>query len=184
MPSLPWIMSLVTRDVLCQWFSLMTSSLLQIVDKSPQAWPKSLFTVTRALFYMSITGFGMETLICSVNTTFWNITNVGSILQKVYELKIESMSAISTCQTKFHCREMCKFWLDWIIVCQLKQHEFCKFGSWLNNLLRNGALKTKWWCDMWHRYLSRYQYFPMTVLSSNAEIGHWVQCFWSPLLAI
>ena len=45
---------LVTREVICQWFSLVTSSLVKIIGKSPHSWPKkSLFTVTHALFFIS-----------------------------------------------------------------------------------------------------------------------------------
>ena len=31
---------LVTREVICQWFSLVTSSLVKIIGKSPHSWPK------------------------------------------------------------------------------------------------------------------------------------------------
>ena len=35
-------------------FSLLTSSLVKIIGKSPHSWPqKSLFTVAHALFYIS-----------------------------------------------------------------------------------------------------------------------------------
>ena len=31
---------LVTREVICSWFSLVTSSLVKIIGKSPHSWPK------------------------------------------------------------------------------------------------------------------------------------------------
>ena len=43
---------LVTREVICQWFSRVTKSRVKIIGKSPHQWPKkSLFTVTNVLFY-------------------------------------------------------------------------------------------------------------------------------------
>ena len=30
----------VTHDVICQWFSLVTSSLVKVIGKSPHSWPK------------------------------------------------------------------------------------------------------------------------------------------------
>ena len=43
---------LVTSGVICQWFSRVTKSRVEIIGKSPHEWPKkSLFTVTNALFY-------------------------------------------------------------------------------------------------------------------------------------
>ena len=45
----------VTQEVICQWFSLVTSSLVRISGKSPHSWPKkSLFTITHALFLISL----------------------------------------------------------------------------------------------------------------------------------
>ena len=31
----------VTRNAICQWFSLVTSSLVKIIGKSPHSWPKN-----------------------------------------------------------------------------------------------------------------------------------------------
>ena len=33
----------VTREAICQWFSLVTSSLVKIIGKSPHEWPKRRF---------------------------------------------------------------------------------------------------------------------------------------------
>ena len=35
---------LVTREVICQWFALMTSSLVKIIGKSPHSWPKNHYS--------------------------------------------------------------------------------------------------------------------------------------------
>ena len=43
---------LVIRDVICQWFWLMTSLLLKIIGNLTRD-QKALFTVTHALFFMS-----------------------------------------------------------------------------------------------------------------------------------
>ena len=34
----------VTRDAICQRFSLVTSSLVKIIGKSPHSWPKSRYS--------------------------------------------------------------------------------------------------------------------------------------------
>ena len=54
----------VTGEVICQWFSLVTSSLAKIIGKSPHSWPKkSLFMVTNVLFYF------LHAILCSEHTT-------------------------------------------------------------------------------------------------------------------
>ena len=51
--SLPLIkIFLLTREVICQWFSLVTSSLVKIIGKSPHSWPKNLYS--RYLMHYSI----------------------------------------------------------------------------------------------------------------------------------
>ena len=50
MHELPWITTLVTSEVICQWFSRLTKSRVKIIGKSPHKWPKSLFTVTNVSF--------------------------------------------------------------------------------------------------------------------------------------
>ena len=42
----------VTRDVICQWFSLVTSSLVKIFGKLPHSWPKNRYS--RQLMHYSL----------------------------------------------------------------------------------------------------------------------------------
>ena len=43
--SLQWIMIFgVTRELICQWFSWVTNSLVNIIGKSPHSWPKNRYS--------------------------------------------------------------------------------------------------------------------------------------------
>ena len=56
--TIPWItIFFVTHEVICQWFSLVTSSLMKIIGKPPHKWPKSRYSRLRMYYFISYTLF-------------------------------------------------------------------------------------------------------------------------------
>ena len=51
----------VTHEVICQWFSLVTSSLVKIIGKSPHSWPKHHYS--RQLMHYSLYHNGLRWLL-------------------------------------------------------------------------------------------------------------------------
>ena len=69
MYGLPWMMFFifVTHEVICQWFKLMTASLMKIVRESPHTWTKNCYSL-KAIRYWYIYIY----MFIISNTTFYS----------------------------------------------------------------------------------------------------------------